>query len=600
MGYPIGRYLRIRAAFGPGFDPSGERLAFRMDTTGSPQVWYLEGPQQWPEQLTFGEERATFLEWSPTRGEFVYGSDRGGNERTQFLLMDVERGVERDLTATPQAKHRWGGWSSDGDRFVFASNRRDDAVFDVYIQDRTASATAAEMVLEGDGWLTVGDWSPNDRYIVLVESRSSFDQQLAVLDVASGERIDLTPAGANVRYWDPQWSPAGDALYVATDRDRDTTVLARLSVPDGDLDVVETGGEWNVDGVAVHSDTGRIIYTRNVDGYTDLTVGTLRDPMRITVDSRPVLPGDVAGGIGFTPEGDRFAIGVNGPIINTNVVVVECESGTITRWTRASTAGIPTDRFVEPELVRVESFDGERIPAYLTTPDDADSAPLLVDIHGGPESQRRPAFSGVKQFFVDHGYAYLEPNVRGSTGYGRRYAALDDQRRRLDSVADLIALVDWAIEKPSIDPNRVVPMGGSYGGFMVLSAMTEYPDRWAAGISIVGIANFITFLENTGSWRRSLREAEYGSLEHDRAFLKRISPINNIERIDAPLFVVHGSNDPRVPVGEAEQIAREASEHVPVETLIFEDEGHGITKLDNRIETYEQILAFLDRHVGGP
>jgi dipeptidyl aminopeptidase/acylaminoacyl peptidase len=224
--------------------------------------------------------------------------------------------------------------------------------------------------------------------------------------------------------------------------------------------------------------------------------------------------------------------------------------------------------------------------------------PVIVDIHGGPESQRRPSFGGLSQYFLSRGYALFEPNVRGSTGYGRAYTHLDDVENRMDSVRDIGAGLDWLATREAIDSDRAVAKGGSYGGFMVLAALTEFPDRWAAGVDIVGIANFVTFLENTGSWRQELREAEYGSLAEDREFLESISPVTNADRIEAPLFVLHGANDPRVPVGEAEQIAAEVeSQGIPVELLVFEDEGHGIAKLDNQIEAYTQVVAFLDDHV---
>jgi dipeptidyl aminopeptidase/acylaminoacyl peptidase len=240
------------------------------------------------------------------------------------------------------------------------------------------------------------------------------------------------------------------------------------------------------------------------------------------------------------------------------------------------------------------------IPALFSLPADAPEAktPAIVDIHGGPESQRRPSFSAVTQYFLDRGFAVLEPNVRGSTGYGKTYTHLDDVEKRMDSVADIEAGVEWLHEHPAIDPARIAAMGGSYGGFMVLAALTEYPDLWAAGVDIVGIADFTTFLENTGSWRRALREAEYGSLDRDREFLESISPLNSVEKIEAPLFVLHGENDPRVPVGEARQVAEKAAKTgVPVETLIFDDEGHGFTKLENRIEAYTRIADFLAKHV---
>ncbi len=593
--YDIERYLNIRSAYGASFSPDGT-LSFLMDTTGTPQVWTLSEPGEWPEQRTFFDERVTFVSASPTREEFVFGMDRGGNEREQLFRLAAD-GRITDLTDT-DAKHRWGGWSHDGERFAFASNRRDESVFDVYVQGREDDD--AELLQEGDGWLSLGGWSPSDDRLLVHEARSSFDHDVHVLSAEDGEMSRLTPDTREpTRYQSLSWGPDGESLYLVTDRDADTLYLARAAVDGGELETVRTGGEWNVDGIALDEETGRLVYSRNVDGYTELTVGRLDGPTSIEEYPTPALPDGVAGGVSFDDDAERFAISVTADAENTNVYVVDVGTGSAERWTSAPTAGIPASSFVATELVRYESFDGRSIPAFFSLPREVPDggAPVIVDIHGGPESQRRPSFSPVKQYWLANGYAVLEPNVRGSTGYGRAYTRLDDVEKRMDSVADIEAAVEWLLEQPAIDPDGIVAMGGSYGGFMVLAALTEYPDLWAAGVDIVGIANFVTFLENTGSWRRELREAEYGSLEADREFLESISPVNNIGSIEAPLFVLHGENDPRVPVGEARQIAEEAAEHVPVRTLIFEDEGHGFSKLENRIEAYSAIVEFLNNHV---
>ncbi|WP_458185072.1 prolyl oligopeptidase family serine peptidase [Haladaptatus sp. NG-WS-4] len=598
--YDFERYLNVRSAHSGSFGPDGRRLSFLMDTTGVPQVWQIDEPRTWPTQLTFHEERVSFVTWSPERDELVFGMDEGGNEREQFFRLDGDGETITPLTATPDAKHRWGGWNSDGSQFAFTSNRRDEAVFDVYVQDRDATGDDAEMVYEGDGWLSLAGWSPDDDRLVVVEAHSSFDQDVYVLDIDSGDLTHVTPHEGSVRYQSINWGPDGDALYLVTDEGADTTYLARLDLDSVEIDVVEEGGEWNVDGVSLDEDTGRLVYSRNEDGYTELTVGELTGETTIREFPTPNLPRGIAGGVSFDPDAERFAITVTGSTTNANVYVVETETGTAERWTDASTAGIPPETFVRPKLVHFESFDGRTIPAFFSAPADAESGetPVIVDIHGGPESQRRPSFSAVKQYFLNRGYAYFEPNVRGSSGYGREYTHLDDVENRMDSVADVEAGVEWLHDQRIVDPDRIVAMGGSYGGFMVLAALTESPELWAAGVDVVGIANFVTFLENTGDWRRELREAEYGSLEDDREFLESVSPINNIQRIEAPLLVLHGENDPRVPVGEAEQIADEAAEQgVPVEKLIFDDEGHGFSKLENRIKAYTTIADFLDEHV---
>ena len=602
--YDIERYLNVRSAHGAAFAEDGT-LAFLMDTTGTPQVWSLAEPGAWPEQHTFAEERVTFVDWSPERRELAFGMDEGGNERAQLFRLDPDTGVVTEWTAMPEAKHRW----NDGERFAFASNRRDEAVFDVYVQGREETGDDATMVHEGDGWLSLAGWSPDDSRLLVHEAHASFDHDLYVLDPETGESTHLTPHTSEARFQSPEWAPDGDAVYVCTDHASDTLRLERIALgadaggdaddTTGDLTVVADGDGWNVDGVVVDEETNRVAYSRNVEGYTEVTVGEFAAPDRIDAFAEPDLPDCVAGGFSFGPDADRAAVTVTGSTVNTNVYVFDVTSGEAERWTYAATAGIPSETFVEPELVHYPTFDGREIPAFFSTPDDAGEGdtPVIVDVHGGPESQRRPSFNAVKQYFLNNGYAVFEPNVRGSSGYGKAYSHLDDVENRMDSVADVRAAVEWLHDHPVVDPERIVAMGGSYGGFVVLSAMTEYPDLWAAGIDIVGIASFVTFLENTGDWRRELREAEYGSLDDDREFLESVSPINHAHEIAAPLFVLHGANDPRVPVGEAEQIVEEASEHVPTRKLIFEDEGHGFSKLSNRIEAYRAIVEFLEEHV---
>ncbi|PSP84180.1 S9 family peptidase [Halobacteriales archaeon QS_1_68_17] len=598
MRYDLSRYLSIRGAYGASVGTDGT-IAFLLDATGTAQVWTLDEPEAWPVQRTFGDDAVSFAAWSPERPELVFGMDEGGDERTQLYRL-AEDGAIHPLTDTPEAIHYWGGWSHDGERIAFASNRRDESVFDVYVQERTATGDDARRIYEGDGWFSVGGWSPSDDRLLVTESASTFDNDVYVLDIESGDLEHLTPHEGDVRYRSVTWGPDGNALYLCTDRDADTLRLARLELATGELATVVEGGEWNVDGVALDEETGRLVYSRNVEGYTELTVGELDGPTAVREFPEPDLPRGIAGGVGFGPGADRFALAATADTENTNVYVVDVESGATERWTRASTAGIPRETFRGSELVRYESFDGLEVPAFFALPADAPAGetPVVVDIHGGPASQRRPSFSGLKQYFLSRGYAYFEPNVRGSTGYGKAYTKLDDVEKRMDSVADLRAGVDWLHDHPAVDPDRIVAFGGSYGGFMVLAALTEYPDLWAAGVDVVGIANFVTFLENTGSWRREHREAEYGSLEDDRELLESIGPIHDADRITAPLFVIHGANDPRVPVGEAEQIAERVRENgVPVELLVFDDEGHGIAKRENRIEAYTRALAFLDEHV---
>jgi len=597
MAHDIERYLNVRSAGGPTFGPAGQ-LAFTLDTTGSNQVWRVDAPEAWPTQLTFSDERVAHASFSPTRDELVYGRDDGGNEFWQLHRLAADGSEDVALTDAPDAKHQFGGWSHDGDRIAYAANRREQGVFDVYVQGRDETGEDADLLVEGGDYdmLAAAGWNPNDDRLLLHESHSNFDADLYVADVDSGEVTHATSYDEDVQFSSVAWAPDGDGVYVCTNRGADTHYLGLLDPETGDIEEVERGGDWPLESVAVHHDSGRLAYARNVDGYSELT---LADAEGASLDEypEPDLLDGVVFGLSFDADGERIAVSASSPTENGNLYVVDVASGDSRRWTDAATAGIPKEAFREPELIHYESFDGLEIPAFLTLPDGDGPHPVVVDFHGGPEAQRRPWFSSLRQYFVANGYAVFEPNVRGSSGYGTRYMNLDNVRNRMDSVKDGKAGVEWLGARDDIDEDRVVAYGGSYGGFMVLASLTEYPELWAAGVDIVGIANFVTFLENTGDWRREHREAEYGSLADDREFLESISPVHSADRIRAPLLVLHGANDPRVPVAEAEQIVEEAGEHVPTEKLVFEDEGHGFSKLENKLTAYRAVVDFLDEHV---
>jgi dipeptidyl aminopeptidase/acylaminoacyl peptidase len=300
----------------------------------------------------------------------------------------------------------------------------------------------------------------------------------------------------------------------------------------------------------------------------------------------------------WSRDGKRLAFVFSGPADNPNIWVWDLDEDRCRQVTFVTRGGIPRESFVAPELVSFRSFDSLEIPAFLYMPNSERPA-VVVSVHGGPEGQTRPIFNAVTQYLVNQGYAVLAPNVRGSTGYGRTYTHLDDVEKRMDSVADLEAAVRWLRESGRVDGERIAVMGGSYGGFMVLAALTTYPDIWAAGVDIVGIANLETFLRNTGAYRRHWRIPEYGDPDRDAELFRRISPIHHVEKITAPLLVLHGDNDPRVPLSEAEQMV-EALQRLdrPVRLMRFDDEGHGIIKLKNRLVAYPAIGEFLDRYLG--
>jgi dipeptidyl aminopeptidase/acylaminoacyl peptidase len=589
LAYEFARYLKVRGAWGASWSPDGLRVSFLTEITGVPQVWEVaseaQGPS-WPEQLTFYEERISGALYSPTENRLLFGMDVGGNERSQlFLLQD---GQVRNLTNAPDAIHYPGGFSPDGKRIAYTATRRNGTDFDIFVQELPEGEP--ETVWEVSGYYTVADWAPDGRALIVSRHHSNVNNDLYRLNLATGETTLLTGHEGEARFSGANVTPHGGSLYLATDRDGEFLRLARLDLATLALEYL-TPDDRDVEGVELSRDGRYLVASRNVDGYSEVLLFNGRG--RRMPDPR--IPEGIVGGFEFSPDSGRLAFTLTAPERNPDVWVVDLPDGDARHLTRSSTAGIPPRSFRRPRVVRYTSFDGRRIPA-LFYERGAEDAPVIVNVHGGPESQARPAFAPVTQYLLGRGYAVFFPNVRGSTGYGKVYTHLDDVGLRMDSVEDLAYAAYWLRERGH---GRIAVMGGSYGGFMVLAALTEYPELWTAGVDIVGIANLVTFLQNTGSYRRSLREQEYGSLERDHDLLKFISPIHKAEKIAAPLMVIHGKNDPRVPVGEAEQIVeRVRGNGGTVEYILYEDEGHGLAKLKNRLDAYPKIAAFLDRHVG--
>jgi dipeptidyl aminopeptidase/acylaminoacyl peptidase len=409
--------------------------------------------------------------------------------------------------------------------------------------------------------------------------------------VATSDVAHLTPHDDAAEFYSPAW--VGESLVLSTNADRDT-----FAITAGGATVVES--TWDLD-CAVDDAGLNLLVIANEDGYSRLT---LHDPSSFEVRGEVPLPGrGVVEHPVLSADGSKLAFSFSSTTEPHDVYLYDLDGGSSARLTR-SPRDVDPSTLVEPTLHRFASFDDEPIPVFLFEPDGEGPFPVVVTVHGGPESQWlpwfAPSFAPLTQYLVSRGYAVAAPNVRGSTGYGKRFEHLDDVDKRLDSVRDLASLHAWLGAQPRIDASRAVVYGRSYGGYMVLAALAFQPDLWAAGIECVGISSLVTFLENTSPYRRAVREREYGSLEHDRAFLEEASPMTHVDAIRAPLFIQHGRNDPRVPVAESEHIhAVLTGKGIPCELLIFEEEGHAIAKLANRIETFTRAVAFLDRVLVG-
>ncbi|MFN2627062.1 MAG: alpha/beta fold hydrolase [Gaiellaceae bacterium] len=563
-------------------DADGECVLVGASFSGTQQLYRRRGAEL--EQLTdFAEPVDGLL---LPGGRVLLSIDEGGNERGQLLVVDTT-GKAAELVVEPDFIHWTPQVSRDGLLLAYASNRRNGRDFDVYVR---SLGTGQERCVFAGGWSEVASFSPGGRALAVRRATErSGDNELWLVDLEGGGPVEVAPHADDGYLGPPAWT-TDDEFFVSTSVGRDPCAIAR-----GGKEVV-LESEWDLE--CWSDPTGRILLVEvNEEGYSRLE---LRDAVSLELRSEVPLPGrGVVEHPVFSPDGSRLVFGFSSPVEPPNVWAYGVESHEVERLTNIrAPAGL-----MEPALHRFASFDGLSVPTFLWEPEGEGPFPIVIMIHGGPESQFRPqwlpSFTPLTQHLVASGYAVAAPNVRGSTGYGRRYEHLDDGRLRLDSVRDLASLHDWLETRPRLDASSTVLYGRSYGGYMTLAGLAFHPERWAAGVESVGISNLVTFLENTSEWRRGVREREYGWLDRDCDFLEAASPLNSVDSIRAPLFIQHGANDPRVPLSETRQIHRVLTEKgIRCDLLVLADEGHSIGKLSNRIETFEGAEAFLREVIG--
>ncbi len=598
--------VKVHRSFGPSPSPDGASVAFLSDAPGLPQAFVVPvGTTPAIESawkiLAPATERTQFVDYSPD-GRFVFfGRDKGGDENGQLYRVAPGGDPVVALTYNPKIRFNYGAVARDGHLVAYASNERDPAFFDVYV--RPPDLGEPKRVYEGNGSYSASVFSPDGKKLVVQHEISSFNQDLILVDLESLQRTPLTPhmAEDEVRFSEPRFTPDGHAMFVLTDAGRDFVNVAVIEVGGGPpqpkprfvLDDTHDATD-----IAISSDGKALAVAVNIDGWSELRLYDPTMPYDLRPLAKVLLPHGVVGKMEFTKDGRALFVAFSRASLPNEVWRVDVATGKSQRVTASDHAGIDDAQLVEPTVERFKSFDGLEIPVFVFKPRDAkpgEKRPAIVYVHGGPEAQFEPNFNPLVQYLVARGYVVAAPNVRGSTGYGKAYAHLDDVEKREDSVKDLAALHAWLGARPDVAGDRIAVTGGSYGGYMTLAAITLQPELWAAACEVVGIANFRTFLEQTKSYRRALREKEYGSLSRHGELLDRMSPIHKVDKIRAPLLVVHGANDPRVPVGEAEQIVDALKKRgQKVDYLRFENEGHGVFRAENRVTYYERLVQFFD------
>jgi dipeptidyl aminopeptidase/acylaminoacyl peptidase len=599
-------YQNTRFATFVDWNVDGSAIFISTRFANVPQLHRVESPGGMRRQLTFGDEPIREARRRPHGNDLLYAMDAGGGEFFQLFLLDPSTATARLLT-DGTSRNTEPVWSPDGMRIAFTSTRRDGRSNDVWVMnaDDPEHARLVHAADDGSSW-TVAAWHPTGDRLLLEQYISITESRIHILDLHSGEgiRIDGEGEGASANAA-VGFDREARGVFLTTDRDGEFAQLVHLDLESRAIRPITHQIPWDVESAVLDPQRSRLAFTTNEHGSSKLF---LLDTETLEFAAVERLPLAVIHGLRFSPDGLHLGFTLDSGTSPGDAHTLEIddgalEPGTIVRWTFSEVGGLDPARFVSPEVVTFPSFDDREIPAFLYAPPGDGPHPVVINIHGGPESQSRPLFSGLFQSWLGElGIAVLDPNVRGSAGYGKTYLKLDNGVLREDSVRDIGALLDWIAQHPRLDPSRVLVYGGSYGGYMVLASLIHFGERLRGGVDIVGISDFITFLENTQDYRRDLRRVEYGD-ERDpemRAFLEKISPLRNADRIRAPLFVIQGQNDPRVPVTEAEQIVRSvraAGRHVWYLNAL--NEGHGYARKENQDVLRAAVFHFFEQFLLG-
>jgi dipeptidyl aminopeptidase/acylaminoacyl peptidase len=607
----VAPYTEFKPTLAVSWHPVKRELVVARRAVNTTQLHRIASPGGELMQVTDFAEPVRFgVFWPKAPDVLVFTRDSGGNEQRQVyrqdpggaapvLLTDAAR--KNDFASMTRARDRLLVESTDVDK----SGRREDPTLDLALLNPLELAGARKIAtLPGTGWDDY-TFSFDDRRLALIEHKSVNESYVWVMDVATGKRRRVLPAEGTaparpIASSDLNFALDGRGVFLSTDHDGEFRRLAYLDLERGALEYFGEGGDWDVESIALSPDgrTLAVITNEAGVGVLRLYAAESRKPL-----PRPRMPIGSVRSVVWHENSRDLAVSVNSAQSPNDAYAVDVRAGTVTRWTESKVAGLDAAAFRSAERFEWKSFDGRTIGGFIVRPPPrfAGRRPVIVSIHGGPEAQARPRFMGRWNYFIDElGIAVIEPNVRGSSGYGKTFVALDNGMKREDSVKDVGALFDWIARDSGLDPARVLVEGGSYGGYMALAVSTHYADRIAGTIDVVGIANFVSFLENTESYRRDLRRVEYGD-ERDKAMrevLTRISPVNNADRIKAPLFVVHGRNDPRVPYTEATQIVAAARRNgVPVWYLLADNEGHGYARKENADFLFYAMIEFLQTYL---
>lgn len=600
----IARYLLASGAQGALLSPDGETLAIRWSITGAPQIWTLPAAGGQPQQRTFGNG-VTFFAWAPTGKTLIYGADNDGNEQESYYALNLDEMSERlVMPAVAGGFRNFGGFTGDGSQIAYASTERNGLDFDIYMADFATGES--RRVYEGKYGFFVQAISPDGAMLLVSETVGEDADNLYLIDAASGARTTVTAPEPRANHTDGgvAWSADGKSLYMASNEDGEHASLVRYDLAAGAFETV-FASDADVENVHLcGAGDSYLVWTTNELGASRLHA---RSMIRGEMIDTPELATGVYG-LDCAAGSDRLAITINGYDTPGDVMVWDLATGTLARAFESNLAGLDKARLVKPQSITMAARDGVMLQGLLYLPDAGSITggglpPVVFDVHGGPTGQSRPSFNGSAQYLVDRGIAVFQPNVRGSTGFGRTYTTLDDKEKRLDSVRDLVDMLAALKAGGQVDADRAAVLGGSYGGYAVNAVLAEYPGTFKAGVALFGVADWVTALEVASPALKASDIIEYGDINDPkwRAFYEVNSPIRNADKIRVPVLYSHGAMDPRIDIAETETMVRALRANgVEAPFIRIPDEGHGWRKLSNRLFYFRRQAEFLEEQLAAP
>ncbi|UCC38945.1 MAG: S9 family peptidase [Candidatus Aminicenantes bacterium] len=598
--YTIEQFMDTVSISGSSFSADETKILFSSNQTGIYNAFTIPVEGGEPTQITQSEDDAIFvISFFPNDNRILYSSDKGGNEINHIYLLN-EDGTVKDLTPDEKAKSMFMGWSFDEKSFFYGSNKRDQRFFDVY--EMNVETFTPKMVYQNDEGYFAGAISRDKRYFALVKSITNHNSNMYLYDRETQELKHLFPHEDDVNYSPQTFSTNSKNLYFLTDENNEFTYLKRYDIETGQSDIIEQA-DWDI-WYSYFSRNGKYRVTGiNEDAQTVIKVYETDTNQPIPL---PELPGGNITSVNISKSEKLMTFYFNGSRSPNNLYTYNFETEKYTKLTDTMNPGINTEDLVNAEIVRYKSFDNLEIPAVYYKPHQIKSekkAPALVMVHGGPGGQARIGYNPYVQFLVNHGYLVIDVNNRGSSGYGKTFFKMDDKKHGDVDLDDCVEAKKFLITTGYVDENKIGIIGGSYGGYMVLAALTFRPDAFAVGVDLFGISNWVRTLKMIPPWWESFKKALYeelGNPETELEYLRSISPLFHAEKIKKPLMVLQGANDPRVLKVESDEIVEAVKKNnVPVEYVIFDDEGHGFVKKENQIEGFKAVLKFLEKYLKG-